>query len=340
MTNKIAFFYCNGTSQTGPFGLLELLGRLANTINQTPRILLTVAGLNGVTTTWPDGSAANDPFCNLLDTAIFEPKRIGYPAVGFPMNASMDTGITLVNKAITALPAGQKFMLGGFSQGAAVMSSIYNQLRSGVLSSRNSDFLGGVMFGNPRRQQNYRGSVGGTWSGAFNVAGSTTGGHGSFPATGTYARLSNCEPLRWIEFVEENDIFTAVNGTANALGQNWVAGNDVWTSLSLQQLAVYLQTTPAQAIVDAYNTASGIGAQVLSFTDGIGKAFTFPGNGHVAYPWRPPPGNPDNGLTSYQIAVKFLNAKAAEYSTAPGVLPSNPTGPATAGWSTTLIPPA
>ena len=53
-----------------------------------------------------------------------------------------------------------------------------------------------------------------------------------------------------------------------------------------------------------------------------------------------PEGDPDNGLTSYQIALKFLTAKANEYAVAPILLPSEPSSISGAGWSTALIPPA
>ena len=76
-------------------------------------------------------------------------------------------------------------------------------------------------------------------------------------------------------------------------------------------------------------------------TDGAGTAFDWlGGNGHTAYPFMPPEGDPDNGLTSYQIALKFLTAKANEYAVAPILLPSEPSSISGAGWSTALIPPA
>ena len=76
-------------------------------------------------------------------------------------------------------------------------------------------------------------------------------------------------------------------------------------------------------------------------TDAAGTVFSWlGGNGHTTYPFVPPFGDPDNGLTAYQIALKFLTAKANEYATAPILLPSTPTSTTSAGWSTTLVPPA
>lgn len=332
MTNKIAFFYLHGTDPL----FVQVAAIIGQVFQQVRNGLLTVPGLNGITTTWLDGAPRNDPFVNLLDPNVFEPRvKVNYPALGIPMSASINVGVNNVVNAINSLPKGQKFCLGGYSQGAAAMSSVYNLLRTPAssLAARNSDFLGAVMFGNPRRQVDYRGSVGGTWSGAWDQIGSTTGGHGSFPATGAFARLTSCEPTRWIEFTEENDIFSSTGDSP--AGVNWVEGNAAFLDL-LNINAVLAALDGAQDIATAMN----VGGLTLNFTDALGRLFGIGGNGHAAYPWRPPPGDPDGGLTSFQIAVKFLNSKAAGYATAPLVLPQNPTSTSTAGWTTSLIPPA
>ncbi len=337
---KVAFFYCVGTSY--------LTAQLAKAADLVPNIpgsgnAALVAGLNNVTALWGGGPPA-DPFPSLLDPNIFDAKKVFYPAAGIGMGASIDAGIQNVLNEINNLPAGQKFCLGGYSQGAAVMSGVYNELRSGSATARNADMIGACMFGNPRRQVNYRGSVGGTWSGAFNVPNSNSGGHGSFPATGEYARLSSCEAARWIEFAAPNDIFTAVSTTPGvgdaAWGQNWVAGNDIFLgTVTPQEFAQYLLTSAAIAIDSIRAINLGNVAQTL--TDAVGTVFGWlGGNGHVVYPFTPPPGNPDGNLTAYQIALKFLTSKANEYATAPILLPSTPTSTTGAGWSTTLVTPA
>ena len=331
MTNKVAFFYLNGTDPL----VLQFINWLGSFQN-APRLgLLTVPGLNGLNTTWPDGAPRNDPFINLLDPNIFEARKIGYPALAVPMSVSMEIGITNLVAAITNRPKGQKFMIGGYSQGAAVASSVELMLRSGgaLHSAHAADYLGGVCFGNPRRQINYRGEVGGTWSGAFDVPGSSTGGHGSFPTTGPYARLTGCNATKWIELTEENDIFSSVGDSTKGL--NWTSGNSAFLTLPLVDALNALANLP-----DILDTAFNIGGLALSYIDGVGRAFDFPGNGHAAYPWRPPPGDPDNGLTSFQIAVKWLTGKANAYAVGSDVLPAIPTSTSTAGWTTTLIPPA
>ena len=343
--SKVVFLYCVGTST-----LFSQLSRAADLVPTAPGPgdVAVVAGLNGQTALWGGGPPA-DPFPSLLDPNIFDAKKVFYPAAGVNMGASIGTGIQNVIDVIDVLPAGQKFCLGGYSQGAAVMSGVYNQLRTGSLTGRNADMIGATMFGNPRRQVNYRGSVGGTWSGAFNVPGSTTGGHGSFPSSGTYGRLSGCESSRWIEFAAPDDIITSVGtgfgtGLQQSLGGDWVSANNIFIgSASLQDWAAYLLAAGAIAINAA--TAISVGNVKLAMTDGAGTAFDWlGGNGHTAYPFMPPvgisEGDPDYGLTSYQIALKFLTAKANQYAVAPILLPSEPSSISGAGWSTALIPPA
>lgn len=415
--SKITFFYCTGTAYSLSILNNALKIGLGGQIfwgdpsvnpDKLAQVTSYVAGLDGKTYPW-DGSVFNDPFPFMLDTSIWEPVRIPYAdaAITFlsngqlvgGMGASIDDGVSKVMAKIIALPPGAPFAIGGYSQGAAVMSSIYNEIRSGSLASRASSFLGGVMFGNPRRQVDFRGEVGGTWSGAWDVPGSNTGGHGSFPATGPWARLSGCEGTKWIEFAAPNDIITATGDSQT--GTYWTQGNDALLSLLYSQFAgpivleAILSSLPvvgpafASPVLAALQTAGSVGGAMNYLIDAAGTMGAISGAGHVIYPVLPPPdanGNipkievpatidyttsgaptsnvvgtsprtgrlyggavagttqtaithtylkPD-GDTCYQIALKWLNSKAASYATAPLVLPS--TG--SVGWSTTLIPPA
>ena len=295
--------------------------------------LAVVAGLNGKTAV-TDGSPQADPFPSLLNPEIWAAEKIDYAPSMFPMNVTLGDGATKVINKINALPVGQKFAIGGYSQGAAAVSSVYSELRSGSLTSRYSDFLGGVCFGNPRRQVNYRGAVGGTWSGAYDIPGSVTGGHGSFPTTGTYARLSGCDSSNWLEFAAPNDIFTAVGDSQ--VGQNWVSGNAVISTLGPLEFLGALAGLPF-VLADSLSTMS-LGNTAQTLTDAAGTVFNWlGGNGHTVYPFAPPVGNPEGTKTSYQIALSWLESKAAAYSVAPLVIP---TASSTAGWSTTLLAPA
>lgn len=333
---KVKCFYAHGTAWA--FHWVEIGLRVDQSFGnvyvgaQQPssKTASTVLGLNGRSAQW-DLAPHNDPFAALLDPDKFEAVRIPYPAAMFPMNASINAGVQTVIDGINALPAGQPFVLGGYSQGAAVMSTVYNEIRYGSLTSRASMFLGGVMFGNPRRQINHRGAVGGSWSGLWYDELATTGGRGSFPATGDYALLTNCDD-EWVEFAYPGDVFTC-NGTAT-VGQNWSAANGVATSLDVGDIITYVTTGAAPGIVDAINQAFTKGGEVLTTTDGSGAEVNVTGSGHVAYPFLPPYGVATTD-SCYQVALRFLDGLADDWATAPVLRP-----PSDAGWSTTLLPPA
>jgi hypothetical protein len=334
---KVKLFYANGTSWA--INILDIgfrvdqsNGQIYWNNSQQPEVKssATILGTGGRTAQW-NGGPQNDPFPTLVDPDRFEAVRIEYPASMFPMNASMDHGIAQVISGINAMPQGQPFVLGGYSQGAALMSTVYNEIRYGVLTSRASSFLGAVMFGNPRRQLNHRGAVGGTWSGIWSEPGATTGGAGSFPATGNYARLTSCES-EWVEFAYPGDIFTA-NSTSTATGTNWTAGCDVFTGLGTGALITYFLSGMTQAILDAATAAFTKAGEILEMNDGAGVPFVIGGSGHTAYPFLPPQGL--SGDTAYQVALTYLESLADQYATAPILAP-----PSKAGWSTTLVPPS
>lgn len=333
----IKFYYCVGTSY------LNAEMAKASDLDYTPPSSgnsALVAGLRGITARWGGGPPA-DPFPSFLDTNAFEVKKVFYPASTLGMGDSIQTGIDNVVAEVIDLPAGQKWAIGGFSQGAAVMSGVMLATKTGgALASKASDWLGGICFGNPRRAAGYRGSVGGTWSGAFDVPNSTTGGHGSFPTTGPYRRLTaaECDPLKWIEFAYPNDVFASVGDSAQGLA--WTAGNDIFLGTAdALEWAAYLALSIPIAAASAATLLFANGKMPL--LDALGNTFNWLGGmGHVAYPFLPPIGNPDGNLTAYQIAIKFLESLAREISTAPILLPSQPTTTASAGWSTTLVPPA
>ena len=313
--SKIAFFYCTGTS----YAVDMFAGALSASSVATGRWFWGdtvinpgadpqvgfVEGLNGKLYPW-SGEVFEDPFPFMLDLNVWAPERVTYAASSLTflsagqvvggMGASIDDGVSKVIERINALPPGTPFALGGYSQGAAVMSSVYNELRSGSLTGRRSQFLGGVMFGNPRRQVNHRGEVGGTWSGAWDIPGSNTGGHGSFPATGSHARLSGCNGTEWIEFAAPNDIITSTGDSPTGL--RWTQGNDALISLLASEFAgtILLQFAletifPGlqNEIVEAIQTAFAVGDAKNYFIDPTGTTGVQPGAGHVIYPHLPPP---------------------------------------------------
>lgn len=84
-----------------------------------------------------------------------------------------------------------EFALAGFSQGAAICSEVYKEIRSGSMTDRDADFITGVMFGNPLREQ-----------GHTIPGGTDPGGHG---VAGASRRLVGSE-ARWWEFAADDPI--------------------------------------------------------------------------------------------------------------------------------------
>lgn len=366
MIDKAAFFYANGTSYA--FNVLEIglsldmggIWRFGDKdLNpQTSKLLISVGGLNGKVAAW-NGSPANDPFPTLLNPDVWNANRILYPAATIGMGPSIDYGVSTTIKQIKSLKPGTPFALGGYSQGAAVMSGVYNQIKSsgGELYSRRNDFLGGVMFGNPRRQTNFRGEIGGTWSGAWDVAGSTTGGRGSFPSSGNYARLTGCDATKWIEFTAPADIFSST-GTSTT-GTNWTTANGWFLTKNPVEFAGNFLTSVLASVVGISGTvwaavlnAFAAGSAVMYMVDALGQPGYIGGAGHVTYPTLGPPlanGTYDattvtvdgqnylkpNGQTCYQMALQWLEGKAEAWATAPIAISNS-----SAAWSTTLVPPA
>lgn len=324
---KPVFFYAHGTAYA-----LQLWdkGFDINFTPPVPRTKVVLAGIDGRTALF-DNSPQNDPFPSLVDPDMWTVTRIGYPAAQFPMSWSIGTGVTKTINAIRALPRGTKFALGGYSQGAAVMSQVYKTIQSGVggsglLANRATDFIGGVMFGNPCREVN-RTWPGGLWSGKFNDDSVTTGGHGSFPASW---RLTGTED-KWWEFVNLGDPVNAVGD--DTIGVNWVEAAADLLDMDLIDYVFALAGLNAgkkAAIVEAFSKGG-----LRTFTDAVGAIFQTGGGGHVAYPWEPPPGYAVGTPTSYQLALSYLKDLAQSVATAPIIVPAA----TAAGWSTTLTPP-
>lgn len=336
----VKFFYCYGTK--GFFGTAEYAGNLAaraltkirssGSTSDADEKSITIPGWGGGLPYATAGVGYDDPFPSMVDTTKFDVTTVVYPARALGIGNSIDAGVDLVLAEIEKLTSGTPFVLGGYSQGAGVMSSILLEIQSGSLTSRADDFLGGVMFGNPRRQEDFRGPVGGTWSGTWYDEGSTTGGHGAFPTTGDYARLST-SPDNWVEFAAAGDMFTSIGDSALEL--EWTDGNEVFLSNGPIELLGYWTPGNYGSLISSAQTIMADLGFKTPFTDVTGKEVDIPGGGHTWYPMFPPPGDPDGGLTAYQIALKYISGLADEWATSYiGVPAQQP------GWSTTLIPPA
>lgn len=384
---KAAFYYANGTSYI--LNLLEVgfsvssIGEVRigdKVINPTTSLAYAnIPGLNDKKYLW-DGGPPNDPFPYMLNPDVWEATRIAYPASILGIGPSINQGILQTINHIKALPVGKPFALGGYSQGAAVMSGVYNEIRysSGQLYSRRNDFLGGVCFGNPRRELNYRGEIGGSWSGTWDATHPTgyrfgldatptnSGGHGAFPTTGTWARLSGCDPTKWIEFTAPGDIFSSSGDTTTGL--NWAQGINVVLGLLQSQYFGSFLTQVAASLIgvtgpmfDAVKLAFATGGTINNFIDSGEKTFNIGGSGHTSYPFMPPPNANGtipvttqtidgkvylrpSGLTCYQLALSWLEEKARVAETSPILLPPAPTtqtkSPRIKGWTTRPVKPS
>lgn len=361
-------------------------------IGTAPTQVGKVLGINGRSAMWDLKNPAGDPFPALLDPDVWVTKTVDYPAAflggpgflgtGFSMGAGISEGVTQVINAIKALPDGMKFALGGYSQGAAVMSgALLSGLQdgaSGPLAAYRDRFLGGVCFGNPRRQRDYLGEYG-TWSGSWDDIGSNTGGGGAFPSTGTWRRLTDCDPEKWLEFTAPADIFSSVGTTW--LGLGFTAAIDAFLDLTRSNILSTFFSGLAGDALSGFAVAMGnpadllpwmrdalpeslrgpgsVGGRVGYYVDGDGVPFEFPGGGHVTYPVLPPAdsdGTWDSSTTEvvsggnthlqatqetcYQLGLRWLESKAAATAVAPIILPSTPETTATAGWGATLLTPA
>ena len=287
---RVPFFYCTGTAYA-----LDFLGTGVFPIGDDNAEAIWVPGYPLGTGRWSPLTPRTDPFPYMLDTGIWSPKKIEYAASALPMWSSIIEGknavITEINN--TSGP----FALGGYSQGAAVVSAVFQEIwyPGGSLYHRKDDLIAGVTFGNPMREENH------TWpgslsSGSWDVEGSTTGGHGSFPD-----RLVNTPDLWW-DFAENDDIICSTG--ASELGEAWTYITGVfinafnggsWLRFILESVFGLLEIA-VETIQAAINVA----------VNEIGT------DGHLAYPLQSPPGDPENGLTSYQIAIKYLNEVGAE----------------------------
>lgn len=365
MADKPVFYYATGTAFTPNYFLANGKIEVEYFPIGADGALMQIAGLAGKIAPFV-GGVTNDPFPVLMNKDLWDCIKVPYLASAFPMNMSIQGGVDwIVTEVQTKLKKGAPWGVGGTSQGAAVASYIYREIRSGGrLYDWREGFLTGCCFGNPMRQVNYT-NPWSSYSGAFDVPGSTTGGHGSFPAS---YRLTDCDQNNWIEFTNPSEVIAGCGDSA--AGQWWQASNGAFllqsvlsggapgsatfnviafllgtaTSLLSQALSTWFpgfnQIANIPNFIDVLrNTVDPTSPNYVGpgpVTDAIGNIFQLPGGGHVTYATNPPYGYAGTE-SSYQLAFKHLDSLAAEFAVSPSVLPPTTT---TAGWSTTLVPPA
>ena len=259
---------------------------------------LSVPGLNGKTYTW-DGAPGTDPFPDMVDTTYWNVQRVQYSSAAFPALGSIAEGAQKVVAAIAASPG--KFALGGYGMGAAMMARVYQEIQYGSLQNRQTDLIGGVMFGSPAREAGHL-WVGAPAIGSWDAPSTTTGNHGAFPVDW---RMSGT-PSTWWDFANADDIFASVGNTSGGVDEVALIGLLTQT-FGGSDLISFLTTNLTHLPWTDIGGAVSLLTQLFAT---MGKT----GGGHSTYPTSPPTGNPQNGLTSYQIALGHLTTLGQEYA--------------------------
>ncbi len=281
---RVSFYYATGSQY-----VVNLLGFDLFPIDSGPtRWVPGTPDIQGGGTYW-NGKLNSDPFPDLLDPTIFRTERIDFSNTRWPMASSLREGVRATIERIESNPG--PFCLGGHSEGAAVMSEVLKEIMGGSLIHRKPDFLGGVTFGNPYRETDHT-WPGATWSGSWDVEYSTTGGHGCFPPR---FRLEDT-PSNWWDFVNDNDMATNTGDAIGGLGQEAIV-EFMSANYSGGSIIRFIRELISQ----------GGTQDNTELQEGIQGLREHNNEGHFAYPFEPPPGDPENGLTSYQIALNYLN---------------------------------
>jgi hypothetical protein len=287
---KPTFFYAVGISH-----LFSLFG--VGIANVGGGSTLTVPGVDNKTYTW-NGAPGTDPFPSMVDATYWNVKRVEYSASAYPYLNSLATGAEAVVAAIKATPG--KFALGGYGLGAAVIARVWEEIQYGTLASRKNDLIAAVTFGSPAREASHL-WPGATPIGSWDAPSTTTGSHGVFPSD----RRMTSTPAVWWDFANADDVFSSVGNTTagtnlsalTAVLTNTFTGKDLLAFISANLLNL-----PWDTITAAASTISQV-------TDVLGSN----GGGHSTYATSSPTGNPQNGLTSYQIALNYLNTIGKDY---------------------------
>lgn len=273
-----------------------------------------VKNVDGSLLLW-EGGMAEDPFPRMLDPALWQYRRVPYPAALIFGGKSVEYGVDWVINDIESYPVGTPFALSGYSGGAAIMSRVYNECRQGRLAHRRADLRAMVTFGNPMRETNHTWPGSSGWSGVFDDPGSTRGGHGVYPSAESmnifdpfvsrFARLKDTEPLVW-DFVMPNEM-------ANGMG-------DSFESLLMQQYTKdSMREIPALAVLTVVPALILLGTRFkegpVQLVNSDGSRSTITAAGHGMYPFYAPP-NADgsinvDGDTCYQIGARHLNEVGA-----------------------------
>ena len=345
------FYYACGTNylwNTPPI-VIPLVAE-ASTIN--------IKGLDGKTVLW-EGGIPNDPFPTLLEPTLWNYERVQYPDQAILMGLSIESGVDYIISQVTQTPVGTPFAVGGYSQGAAVASRIYNECRQGRLADRRADLRAVVTFGNLMREKGHTFPNSSGYSGACDVAGDTRNGHGAFPRWESddlfglltspfiqrFARLQNTEDLVW-DFTMPNEV---ASGMGSSTPDSLMAQRVLSDVLRVNPLNLIGSLSSAlisgliTKLGEWVSAPSGIlqDQNIVGVVDAItGAAQYWTGGGHVMYPFYPPPNSdgsiPTSGDTCYQLAAKYLNTVGARIFDEQNPIVTAPTSRAALSWFTSL----
>ena len=315
-TRPVFYYACGTTFLFNFFGI-----PLANMFPGGGAV--TVQGLNGQEFTY-NGALVDDPFPLLLDSTLWEWRRIPYPASVVDMGTSVLQGRDwVINDILNNTAPDTCIALGGYSQGAACAGAIYDSFRQGALVDHRHRLRAMVTFGSPVREKNHTWPGSSGWNGAFEIPNSTKDSHGCFPK-----RLQNTEDFVW-DFVMPRDPISNVGDSSDGIAFVREAGlllfgNIIGAGLALADLLL-------SSLIGLFVPGAGVIAQLITAAADTG---------HVLYPFSPPPdadGNiPSSGDTCYQIAAKYLNAVGAQiYAQANPSVPVA-TKPPTYAWFSSL----
>lgn len=192
------------------------------------------------------GLYATNLFNDTQAASYFDLVDASYGSEAGTIPGVMEASVARVVTAINAVPVGTPFALAGMSYGAWVMSNVLVEIQSGSLTSRQSDFIGGVVAGNPARQ------AGHTLPGVTGAI--DPGGHGILDADG---RLTT-SPSNWYEFTTAGDLISAngddAAGSLNTAIFDFLYGNtteaqtDITTAVNQ-----FIALSSSQQIVSLYN---------------------------------------------------------------------------------------
>lgn len=266
----------------------------------------------------PDGSVLQswesilNPFLVQGVQQFYNVVTVPYPASFFDAGKSFHEGVANTVQLINEHPG--KFVLGGASQGAAVVSQVFKMLQAGdgnINGNRLADCIFGVTFGNPARQ------AGHTFPG-----GTDPGGHG---VRFSKYRMTNT-PTLWWDFAAPGDIIAStfddpVGQLTSAIFEFiWFDTDFSTTTASQAEIWGAVNSAVQEAFSSSGQSPAVIQQTLASLWAGL--TWSIPHTSYTSY-YAPLSGDP---RTSSQLAIAQLASLAVSLGITP---PSAPVGPIT-----------